>query len=578
MSGADATAVRADRTPGGGLESLLTVLIPAGLAGGFAWAAAQLGLKGVVAVVGGLVFLAVLVVVRDRPTFVLFALVMSLGFLMHKSVGPLEGDIASGPPSLYVTTFDCLLLLLYGLWFLEGTLVPDLIRALRRPVVWLPIIAIGAWSLSLVGARNLNLAIAELGRAGWMFLTFVYVAARVRTRRHVWAVLAALGLLAAFEFVLILAQWKTHSVLGLDLIGTPLQLGERTLDQGDGLNRPFGTITHPVFMGAVMSTIGLVALSLGCNLRRSWVRRVSVALVPVCVVPLLISQTRAALVAFATAGGILGLVALVRGRIPAKTTVVLGAVAITTGIAFGPQLVERYRDNFGTEHFRLEVESRSELNAIAMRMIRDHAFLGVGLNNFQQAMEPYDPYGAIFAGNPVHNLYLLYWAETGAFGLAALLLVGGGLVFLALRLARSGDRLFSAVGAGVAAVYLFFAVEEVLGFSLRQDIPLALFWLLAGVSVACLRMSSDEQAAAGGGAAPALEPGLPGTEADLHRWVPDLEPVGARAAARLGPGGERGEEPVVEVWDLDALASELDALAGGDDSGRREGPDGKAQM
>ena len=44
--------------------------------------------------------------------------------------------------------------------------------------------------------------------------------------------------------------------------------------------------------------------------------------------------------------------------------------------------------NFGTDHFSVEVESRVQLNDLAFAMIDDHPVVGVGLNNFQQRMEP----------------------------------------------------------------------------------------------------------------------------------------------------------------------------------------------
>jgi O-antigen ligase len=57
---------------------------------------------------------------------------------------------------------------------------------------------------------------------------------------------------------------------------------------------------------------------------------------------------------------------------------------------------------------------------MAEMMIEDHPLLGVGLNNFPVAMEPYVTRG--FAGEfvyAVHNKYLLVWAETGIAGLIA---------------------------------------------------------------------------------------------------------------------------------------------------------------
>ena len=160
------------------------------------------------------------------------------------------------------------------------------------------------------------------------------------------------------------------------------------------------------------------------------------------------------------------------------------------GVAvFFPELATKYSENFGTSHFYLELQSRLQLNDIALAMIHDHSALGVGLNNFELVMPQYETYRVIFFNNPVHNLYLLYLSESGILGLVAITIVGVALMAAAIRLGRSTDRLAAGVGVGVAGAMGFLMVEELLGFSLRQDTPLALYWLLAGLVVACLRIS-----------------------------------------------------------------------------------------
>jgi hypothetical protein len=51
------------------------------------------------------------------------------------------------------------------------------------------------------------------------------------------------------------------------------------------------------------------------------------------------------------------------------------------------------------------------------------------------------------------------------------------------------------LAAGIAATYLFFIVEELLTFSLRQDMPLALFALLSGLLVATGRIYRQTETA-----------------------------------------------------------------------------------
>src|SRR5207302_10318915 len=94
---------------------------------------------------------------------------------------------------------------------------------------------------------------------------------------------------------------------------------------------------------------------------------------------------------------------------------------------------------------------------------------------------------------PVHDVDLLVLSETGLVGLAGFGATAAVVVVLAVRVARSKDPELGAIGAGITASLVFFAIEEILTFSLRQDMPLALMWLLAGVAAACARILDQER-------------------------------------------------------------------------------------
>lgn len=68
------------------------------------------------------------------------------------------------------------------------------------------------------------------------------------------------------------------------------------------------------------------------------------------------------------------------------------------------------------------ISRRLQLTTIALNMFRSSPFVGVGLNNFTKVM-PY--FGTVTANvqflQPVHNLYLLYLAETGLVGTVPLI-------------------------------------------------------------------------------------------------------------------------------------------------------------
>lgn len=515
------------RTTGGGerpgprpAAGLVAVAVAAA---GLAWVAASQGTRGLAVVVAAIVMVALLAAVRDRSVFFTFLTVCSLVVMLHKSFGPQDLQLSSGAIAVYVTTFDVMLLLLYALWFREGTLVRDLRAALREPIMVVPLAGVLLMLPSLLVAPSTLLGVAELVRMGWMYLLFCYVAVRVRTRRHIGAVLAGLVVFMAVELVVVVLQWRTGGVLGLSWLGVPTELGDRVTDAGV-LGRPFGTIIHPVFMAAALGMVALVALAFALALSPSLVGYTAFLVGLAGVACMWLAHTRASLVAATVAAlTVLG-VAIARRWVRWRTLGWAALAALGLVAAFYRQVEEKFIDNFRSGHFLLEVDSRLELNDIAARVIDDHLLLGVGLNNFEVILPRYEASPVIFFGHPVHNLYLLVLAETGIVGFLGLVVVGVALYDVALQLARSRDRLYGPLGVGIAGAMGFIMVEELLGFSLRQDVPLALYWLMAGLAVAALRLSGR----------PWPGPGLPARRTTPSAVAAPVPSPPRRAAVTVG--------------------------------------------
>jgi Tol biopolymer transport system component/O-antigen ligase len=457
-----------------------------------AWLLAQVGLKIAFAGIAGITFVCTLLLVRERERLTLFVGVLSMVAILHKSFSGVE-HVSSGPPSLYVNSVDVIVMLLYGMWFATGSLRADLHEQFRRPVIWLPLVAIVFTLPSLLVASSPALSVAEIVRMVFEWLVFVYVAARVRRRSDVWLILSALATIVVIEFVVVVGQWLTHSPLGLSFLGTPVELNQRITDS-QSLGRPFGTITHPVFMAAFLGPLALLGLCLAVNLRRPKQKAGALLLAGLATAPMAISHTRSAALGLAIAVVVVVAASLVSRRLQLRVFCGWVFVVLVGCAAFANQLLALYQENFHTKHFSLEVDARGQLYSLGWRMFDAHPLFGTGLNNFQQVMEDYNPRGLIFDGNPVHNLFLLQASETGVVGFIALLVAGLPVLFVAIRTARSKDRLYSAVGTAVAAMFVFFVVEELFVFSLRQDHPRTLFWLLSGLVVACSRLITQPEA------------------------------------------------------------------------------------
>ncbi len=507
---AQARAEKPAAAPHGGagrsLARILGLACVAGAAAGAAWVLALLGVKGLIAALAAVVLIVIVLFVRDKASCLTFVTVASLALLLHKSLGPQDLSHAGGAISIYITSLDVLLILLYGLWMREGTFVRDLRDALARPLIWLPLVA-GAFLLpSLLVATDMRLALAELVRMGWMYALYVYIAVRVRTVRHIWAVLLGLTVFVAVELTVVLLQWRTGGVLGLEFLGIPESLIPRTTDAAE-IGRPSGTILHPAFLAAALGITTMLALALAIEMRNRLLKAAAVVIVAAGLTCMWVSQTRAAFVAVGMTGLAVIIAGLVRRRLRWRT---LGVYALLGAVALAllwPRIRAKYADNFTTAQFTTEIASRLQLNDIALRIINDHPLLGVGLNNYEVVMPRYQANPVIFPEYPVHNLYLLWLGEVGILGFAGVVVLGVALYDSAFQLSRNADPLSAAIGIGAAGAMAFVMIEELLGYTLRGDVPLALYWVVAGLVAAATTMNGRTWPTFGARALPARGPG-----------------------------------------------------------------------
>jgi Tol biopolymer transport system component/O-antigen ligase len=459
---------------------------------GLVWVASQAGVKGLVALAAAIGLAAALILIRKRSSALMVGYVISLIVLQHKRIGPLFPNTESGALGMEISSSDVVILVMYIVWAVEGTLRRDLRRALRQPVFWAPLVGMALMTFSLFAASSVYLGISELFRLSWIYLSFLYFGTRVRTRREIGFILGALGFFAFVELVVVLLQWATGGVLGLSFLGVPTALTQRTLDIG-AVGRPFGTIIHPVFLGDVLGMLALVALSLAVYLPDRRQKRLCLAAVPVCIVPIALANARGPAIALAVTTVLLGLVMVARHRLSARTIWIALGLCVLAVAASWPEVSKLIADNFGTHHLGVEIQARLQLNGVASRMIDSSPVVGVGLNNYTQVMNNFAPYPLLFPGFPAHNLYLLQLAETGFLGLGALIVVASPLWLASTRVSRSRDPLAAALGVGMAAILVFNFMEEMLSYSLREEVPLAIFWLFAGLMVAGRRVAFDER-------------------------------------------------------------------------------------
>jgi len=157
-------------------------------------------------------------------------------------------------------------------------------------------------------------------------------------------------------------------------------------------------------------------------------------------------------------------------------SVIIVLAAIVTGLLF--QLLYLRFIVFGL----LTVGGRLAQYQNALHIIWRHFFLGVGLNNYTYAMMMEDVSGIAAATPqfPAHNLYLLYFAETGIFGIF-LFLTFIILFFLrGIRVLNSFnlDEVSLAVIAGGLGGFSSILIQSLSGWGVRSISLFSVFFFL----------------------------------------------------------------------------------------------------
>jgi O-antigen ligase len=113
------------------------------------------------------------------------------------------------------------------------------------------------------------------------------------------------------------------------------------------------------------------------------------------------------------------------------------------------------------------------------------------LNSYVFAVPPFTRYGARHANDhyedwipPVHNIYYLWWSETGLIGLALHLAMLYGVIHTAVRNVRNAHEGLFAVNAACLAGMVALVVDGFFSFSLRFNSILRVFWTLSAIIMA----------------------------------------------------------------------------------------------
>ena len=168
-----------------------------------------------------------------------------------------------------------------------------------------------------------------------------------------------------------------------------------------------------------------------------------------------------------------------------KTVIGLLIGGLVAVMVLGPMVWSRFNSLDSTD--RLSIERRVQLNEVALKLLDQKPWLGVGVNNFVTRLVDFGPlYGIGIWREPVHNLYLLVAVETGLLGLTLWVIVHSMVwIRIGLRLWRGVvDHKVLLLLAAWVAVLLLGLIDHYWWTSQQGRL---VWWLLIGGSLATLQ-------------------------------------------------------------------------------------------
>lgn len=238
---------------------------------------------------------------------------------------------------------------------------------------------------------------------------------------------------SSLQCALSVYQYFTQHALGLSFLGE-INLGHfpfhnpgrhRWLfDQSAGsefLYRASGTFTHPNILGGFVFSSIMAAFYLFMRKRRL----ILIGIVFLQIFTLYIAFSRSAILAFVLSAAIWSVFQLRRGgfrsfRVLAVALVICGLSCIglfynqltARGGIINYNAVTTYADSERVQYLKMAVD-----------MIKEHPWLGIGFNNFQLYENPIQPgYSGHVFFSKVHNIYLLIASEMGLIAVGLFLL------------------------------------------------------------------------------------------------------------------------------------------------------------
>jgi O-antigen ligase len=367
--------------------------------------------------------------------------------ISHHSFYRDDAALRGALDGLEISVSGIALALLYIAWLVGLSIRPELFR---RPTfrTSLPLVLYVAFvGLSVFAADDLQLFSFEFWIMVEMLFLYIYLINWIRTRQDVMFFVTLLLLGMVLESLLMIGLRVNGG--SLSAVGIKLRVDDADTT---GVPRIGGTLGSA--NGAATYFAALLAPALSILIMRisRWYDILAAGAFFLGGVGLLLTFSRGGWLASAIAASIVVLCGWRLLRPGHKVLFVFGIVFVLGFLGVQKAVSDRV---FNEE----TAASRIPLMKVALRMIADHPFIGVGANNYTLNMDQYatrDLSGEWMYA--VHNRYLLICAETGPGALAAFLWFGMATLGRGWKCWKFKDSFVSPLALGLTAGLVGYAI------------------------------------------------------------------------------------------------------------------------
>lgn len=397
--------------------------------------------------------------------FMILAIPMNadINFMRHFSPGGADG--------IMLGLVDILLLILVLFWFANIAIHKNLAGIKIYPALSVPFFALICWSiLSMAAADDPWLSTFDILQMLKAFLLFLFLANTIKHQKDVEFVLNLVFIGVIIQGVIMFFQHQYGSNIGLVGLGEAREVLKFDMAT-DHVNRPGGTIGHCNHLARYIGLVLPVAMTLALAPGRHHRPYLSQLTVLVGGFALILTLTRTAWLALLISMLVIMILLFVYNLLTYRILfrMFTGLVVMTLMIViYGNLIYQRLTaDDSGSGRTRYTTAR------VALTIINDHPFLGVGINNYGQVLEQYwDPSDTFTRKAAVHNTYLLYAGEIGIPGLVIYL----SLLFQPIRLLKqvltTGTSFAKWLAAGLFSSYLAMFMMACTDKSYKENTPL----------------------------------------------------------------------------------------------------------